>query len=449
MAGLAAGGLFLAGCGVAKRVIPGLPGGEPVQLVYQDWRTEWFPPMVREMLELFHAGHPNIRVFYTPDPEDLLERMPADMRAGIAADVFQGCCGHFPTWAQKGWTVDLRRFMDANFQKEDLADWDPVQYAALQAADGLQFGVPKYHGALALYFNRDLFDRSQVGYPKASWTYAEYEEAMKAVTQRKQGQNGEVTVWGGMLDVSWDRLQVHANAWGGHFVNPTDPTHCLMGESESLAAMEWIRARMWDDRVMAASGDVQKLSTRDAFIAQRVAMVEDGSWALKDILEKAQFRVGVAPMPAGPARRVTLATSDGFGIYAGTRYPEAAWELVKFLISKEYGRAMAKASLLQPSRLSLVEEWIGIVQQQFPRARDMDVGVFAEGQRQGYSVTAEIFPNMADATRLADEAWLKIFTQGLAPVSTLRTVAAEIGAAQKDQAAGTSREAGVVRPGMK
>ena len=29
-------------------------------------------------------------------------------------------------------------------------------------------------------------------------------------------------------------------------------------------------------------------------------MVEDGSWALKDILDGAEFRVGVAPLPAGP-----------------------------------------------------------------------------------------------------------------------------------------------------
>ena len=44
----------------------------------------------------------------------------------------------------------------------------------------------------------------------------------------------------------------------------------------------------------------------------------------------------MAPFPAGPARKVTLATTDGFGIYADTRYPEAAWELLKFLVSKEY-----------------------------------------------------------------------------------------------------------------
>ena len=81
--------------------------------------------------------------------------------------------------------------------------------------------------------------------------------------------------------------------------------------------------------VIATSLDVQGLGTRDAFMGGRLAMVEDGSWALKDILAKSDFRIGVAPFPSGPARRVTLATTDGFGIYAGTEHPEEAWELIQ------------------------------------------------------------------------------------------------------------------------
>jgi multiple sugar transport system substrate-binding protein len=177
-----------------------------------------------------------------------------------------------------------------------------------------------------------------------------------------------------MIDIAWERLQVHVNGWGGRFVNPADNHLSLMDTPASLEALEWIRARMWDDRVMASFLDVQNIETRQAFIDQRIAMVEDGSWSLKDILSAASFRVGVAPFPAGPVRRVTLATTDGFAIYAGTRHPEAAWELVKFLVSREYGRAMARANFLQPARASLVDEWAQLVRSEFPRkAQDIEL----------------------------------------------------------------------------
>lgn len=198
--------------------------------------------------------------------------------------------------------------------------------------------------------------------------------------------------------------------------------------------MDWLRSRMWDDRVMASRLDVGNRNTRDAFIHSNLAMVEEGSWALRDILEQADFRLGVAPFPAGPARRATLATTDGFAVFSGTRQPEAAWELVKFLVGRDYGRAMAEAQLLQPARASLVNDWVEIVRRQYPvKARDLDLAVFAGGHIEGYSVTAEVFANMRDARELARAAWEQIYTLGQAGVDSIKTTSAQIEEAQPGQ----------------
>ncbi|HTY08008.1 MAG TPA: extracellular solute-binding protein, partial [Candidatus Edwardsbacteria bacterium] len=184
-------------------------------------------------------------------------------------------------------------------------------------------------------------------------------------------------------------------------------------------------------RVMATLSDVRRMHTYEAFADGLLAMVEDGSWSLKNILSTAKFRVGVAPFPAGPDRRATLATTDGFGIYAGTKHPEAAWELLKFLISKDYGRAMAQAYFLQPARISLVDDWIGYIRQEFPdKAGDMNLAAFADGQIKGYSVVAEVFANMSDANRIAQEAWDRILTLGQEPTDLMKTASQQIQDAQ-------------------
>lgn len=441
LAGLAAGGATLA------PFVPGCtgraPGGSqgssgPVQLVYQDWRTDWFPGMAQEMLDDFHTMHSAIRVFYTPDPEDYLDAMSAAMEAGTAPDVFQGCCAHFPAWAQRGYTLDLRPFVEADLDRGTVDDWDAAQYRSFFTPDGVQFGLPKYHGALALFYNQDLFDAARLPYPDGSWDHDDYRAAMLRLTADADG-DGVTDVWGSMVDISWDRLQVHVNGWGGHLVDPSDPRRSGMAGAASLGALGWIRDRMWEDRVMASFPDVGNLSTRDAFAAGKLAMVEDGSWALRDILENSRFRVGVAPLPAGPVRRVTLASTDGFGIYAGTRHPEAAWELVKFLIGRDYGRAMARDGLLQPARLSLVDDWVGFVRERFPQqSRTMEPAVFADGMRRGYSVTAEIFPrDMASAERIADEAWQRVFTLGQGSLEDLKIASARMEEAQGAARPGT------------
>ena len=403
---------------------------QQVQLVYQDWRTAWFSPMVEEMMEKFHAANPNIRVFYTPDPRGLADIMLEQMKAGTAADVFQGCCSYFPIWAQEGFTLDLRPFIERDLEELATNDWDPAQYASFLTSDGLRFAVPKYHGALALYYNKDLFDEYGVAYPDGSWDHENYLAAMRRLTHDRNG-DGNTDLWGSMIDVSWDRIQVHLNGWGGNLVDPNDPTVCGMDEPQAMEALEWIRARIWDDGVIATNLDVQGVATRDAFIGGQLAMVEDGSWALKDILAKADFRVGVAPFPAGPAKRVTLATTDGFGIFAGTEHPEEAWELVKFLAGEEFGRAMARANFLQPARASLVDEWASLIRDEFPdEAREVDLLAFADGQINGYSVTAEVFANMKDARPITLEAWDRILTLGQSPVEDIRFACNQIEQAQ-------------------
>jgi multiple sugar transport system substrate-binding protein len=432
--------LGLLGAGAASALLAGcLPGsstpsarqGQPVQLVYQDWRTDWFPAMAQEMLAQFHAQHPDIRVFYVPDPLNVEEQLPLDMRNGNAPDVFAACCAFFPIIGQQGYALDLRQFVAEELDQATIDDWDAAQVRSLFTREGLHYGLPKYHGALALYYNKDLFDRYDVAYPDHTWDYEDYLRAMRRLTHDRDG-DGELDLWGSMFDVSWDRIQMHVNGWGGHFVDPDDPTRSRMASPEALAAMEWLRARVWDDRVMATPLDVNNRSTRQTFVDQAVAMVEDGSWSLKDILANATFRVGVAPLPAGPVRRVTLATTDGFGIYVQTRYPDAAKQLLKFLVSPDYGRAMARANFLQPARASLVPEWVDFIREEFPeQTQDLDIAAFADGQIKGYSVTAEVFSNMAAAQRLASAAWQEIFVLGQAPVRQMVEVSRQIEAAQQ------------------
>jgi multiple sugar transport system substrate-binding protein len=334
-------------------------------------------------------------------------------------------------WAQRKHLLDLRPYVAADIDAATIEDWNPAQYKALFAKDGRQFGLPKYCGALALYYNKDVFDEQGVSYPEAGWTYDDYLRAMRLLTLDRDN-DGEIDLWGSMMWMSWIRYQVHINGWGGHIMDPADDARCRLAEPEALAAVEWLRARAWDDRVMANKLRVNNLAPSAAFASGRLAMAEDGSWALNEILSNARFRVGVAPFPAAPVRRTTSATIDGFGIYAGTRYPDAAWEFVKFLVSKEYGRALARAGLMQPARASLIEDWAVAVRERFPeQAKDLDIAAFAEGHVWGYAVTPETAADIGSASRIVNDAMEKIITFGDGSTDLLKTAAQEIDATQR------------------
>lgn len=214
--GATAAGATLAAC--SSRTDAGAASSVgSVQLVYQDCRCRG----EQLMLQQFHAAHPKIQVFYTPDPDNMEEKMLADMQAGTAPDVLAGCCDFFPVWAQEGYLLDLRPYVQADLDQGTINDWDAAQYRSLFTRDGLQYALPKYHGALALLYNKDLFDEAGLDYPQVGWDHAGYLHAMRRLAA-DQDADGAIDRWGSIVDISWERLQMHVNGWGGHFVDPQD-----------------------------------------------------------------------------------------------------------------------------------------------------------------------------------------------------------------------------------
>ena len=112
--------------------------------------------------------------------------------------------------------------MEEDLDQSIVSDWDPAQYRSFLDSEGHLYGVPKYQGTLVLYYNKDLFDEYAVSYPTAAWTHDDYLAAMKELTKDIDG-DGRTDVWGSMIDIGWDRLQVHVNAWGGNIVESRRP----------------------------------------------------------------------------------------------------------------------------------------------------------------------------------------------------------------------------------
>jgi len=86
--------------------------------------------------------------------------------------------------------------------------------------------------------------------------------------------------------------------------------------------------------------------------------------ALKAILSGGRLSDRRCAFSGRPARRATLATTDGFGIYAST-VSRGGLELVKSSSARVWPRD-GQGPFLQPARASLVNDWIGMIRAEFP-----------------------------------------------------------------------------------
>ena len=67
----------------------------------------------------------------------------------------------------------------------------------------------------------------------------------------------------------------------------------------------------------------------------------------------------------------------------------------------------------------------------YTEVSDTEIAAFADGHIKGYSVTAEIFANMADAKRITYAAWDEILTWGQASVDQMENACRQIQEVQK------------------
>jgi len=408
---------------VEKVVVATPKPEEKAKLVFQARAREVVGKAVwEEMGPIFHKEHPNIEVTYSPTPDQYMEKMLAAIVAGNAPDIIGVCCYWGPLFIQKKQTINLQPYIDRDITEAMWQDWDPQQFERWHDENGDIHLMPKYLGNEVVFWNVEMFDKLGVEHMPDKWenslNYDEYREVMLALTKAEGTPEDHWGAWGGHV---WgDRVQMHLNGWGGHFVNPEDNTECWLGTPESQACLEWIRAGIWDENryVQPAQAGTFEWQGGNLFPPQKVAMIEEGSWQLRPMSERCRFKWDVAPYPKGPVEQVTMDTIDGWFAWIGSKYPDACWELMKFLSSIEYGRSLCKVAFLQPARLSNYSYWFRIMRETFPQLEDVRLELWGEAGQLGIGRTEEIFKCHAESRRdILDPVFDQVMKVGDTPVS--------------------------------
>jgi ABC-type glycerol-3-phosphate transport system substrate-binding protein len=81
-------------------------------------------------------------------------------------------------------------------------------------------------------------------------------------------------------------------------------------------------------------------------------MFQTGAWDIQQMNEAKTLRWDIAPMPKRK-QHATLLGMENYAIASGTKHPQQAWELFKFLLGKQAQERMATGLEKQPSRQSV------------------------------------------------------------------------------------------------
>ena len=88
------------------------------------------------------------------------------------------------------------------------------------------------------------------------------------------------------------------------------------------------------------------------FTNGQAAMLMTGAWDIQAMNEARTLHWDIAPLPK-KKQHATLLGMENYAIAAGTKHPQQAWELFRFLLGPHAQEVMGKELEKQPSRQSV------------------------------------------------------------------------------------------------
>ena len=281
----------------------------------------------------FNDTQSRVRVGLELGPSDIKEygaKLLSLAAAGSSPDVMYTHPNFFSSLASIKALADLEKL-----GAKTKFDFKGIQQELLESDrwNGVLYSLPYSGVAAVAVYNKDLFQKRGVPDPveqskQGKWTWESFREAMIKLTSRVPGQPTEV----GMAQyLSGMQYSYQWPVQGGAQVWSKDLKDCTLNGKEAIAAYEFLAQLHSKDRLAIQPeerpefGDVQ-----DGFTTGRVGIRFRAATELSFYKDMAAggARIGVAPVPKGPANAAPRGAANSWGVSSASKTPDAAWEAV-------------------------------------------------------------------------------------------------------------------------
>jgi len=376
-----------------------------------------------EIVAEFEALYPQIKVNLVQSPDmNLQETLTTWLLGGIAPDIFVGWRAFPIEWALNGFLLELDPYIEKYMTDEDIAEYAPAQYQFINV-QGKQYGIPKYMGTVATYYNRRLFAEAGIPEPtRDTWTW----ETLRNTAMKLTVRDGmEIKRYGFFTLYDYDRINYWIRQGGGYIQRPDRPNEVAINEPEALAALEFLYRLAHEDQVYL----IDWWPADEKFAGEHLVIWEEGVWSLKRICDTGMdpSHIGICELAVGPGGRASLVNNDVFVVNSGAKHPEAAFLFLRFITSPEINARRAQSGLV-PATRSTAGSWIQYAADTFKLpAQHLMSFIYAAD----YAYTAPIFNNQGLVDQYFKEICDRIFVFGESPTGVINSVISALNAIVK------------------
>lgn len=303
-----------------------------VEIEYWQYYFEGRVQAIDQLIEQFEAENPDITVKHTHFPyAQYRTKIAAAVMAGQGPDVVQLYYGWLPDFLKAG----LLEPLPADVFDPAKIDEEYFPIVQRMKVDGEYYGLPTAVRSLAMFYNKDLFEKAGLDPESPPATYAELVEAAKAVAEHDSAGNllvAGITATPVAQDAHWWR-EVLVRQHGGQPYSDDGKTVTYNTPEGAAALHDYTDMFMVHDATQYGFMNESQAS----FAAQRAGILIDGSFRIGAVQEMEGLNWGVAPLPTQNDVSSNYASYWVNGITRGTEGEEleASLKFLEFITRPE------------------------------------------------------------------------------------------------------------------
>jgi multiple sugar transport system substrate-binding protein len=374
---------------------------EPVMLRYMIWDSEQ-AAAYKEIIARFMNNHPNIMVDMQVVPwSNYWEKVMADTAGGAAPDVFWGISTQVPSLAGKGAIMPMTSFI-----KQDELNFANLNENLVKAFEyrGVQYGIPKDWDTLGVFYNKKLLSKAGFeNYPEGlTWNPEDGGTLVPFLQKLTVDGNGKhpneagfepdnIVQYGFNFTIRGEMDPSDFVSFAASHGSQIIKNGQFKPDGKLLETFRFLHDLVFKYHVAPDFTAMKSVGSDQMFITSRTALWVSGSWEMKPLINKAAFKWGVAPFPSGSDnKRIVRINGLADHISAQTKHPNEAWELVKFIGSKEAQDILAETGTVYPIRQDSIPKFTD-----FYKLLDADPSVFVK-EYEGETVLPPVTENYVE-----------------------------------------------------
>jgi multiple sugar transport system substrate-binding protein len=306
------------------------------------------------LVAAFEQEHPEIEVMlqHVPSQGDYRQRLAAGFSGGSPPDVMLINYRRFGAFAGQGGLEPLTAYLEGS-ELLSAADFFPVAIDSFRWQEEL-WCIPQNVSSLVVYYNQDLFDAAGLSYPVADWSWTDFLDSARALTQDSNG-DGRSDQYGAGISPTIFRLAPFIWQNGGRLVDDeSHPTRLALAEPAALEAFQFFVDLQVKEGLVPDSVAESAETSQSRFLNGTLGMIFNSRRGVPTYRTIKSFEWDVAPLPLG-RRAASILHSDGYCLAAAAENKDAAWTFIEFANSAAGQSIIAQSGRTVPSLIAVAQ----------------------------------------------------------------------------------------------